>query len=333
MKFKLAASSFFLALGFIVVNGCAADTSADDDDSAASQDEITAASKRFNGAFVHGASTSQPTSFTGLVFNADGTFFADGDTGIRCITAPCPSSAHLEGKFTATKNYVHLNAKAGAAASDFYGRYRYTLTDAGLSLSRTDFAQSMDKETSYCAEATDCGAQGLIHPMCAPGGWTCGASKANTCSFHCGGLPVDDGIWPASATKLVAENRGGGFTPPAPAGSECGIGQATYTLDRATRAMTAVTCELAAAGKPLTKKTSNVTITKAELTKIESALASAKISSGDLCGADKPYLDIQVTTPTSTKTYSDSFYSCQGGSKTYIDGIDAVLSALSDANN
>ncbi len=42
-------------------------------------------------------------------------------------------------------------------------------------------------------------------------------------------------------------------------------------------------------------------------------------------------LDIKVTTPAGEKTYTDSFYRCQGGDRTYVDGIDAVFTAMRDA--
>jgi hypothetical protein len=49
------------------------------------------------------------------------------------------------------------------------------------------------------------------------------------------------------------------------------------------------------------------------------------------CGADKPYLQLKVTSPAGEKTYVDSFYQCNGGTVTYIDGIDGVFGALRDA--
>ncbi len=332
MNFKLTLSALVLGCAFVSLQGCTADAPADEADAEeaeTSADELTANAKKIVGAF-HGAGTVRPPTFEGIVFAQNGTFFADLDTGIRCITAPCPSSAHLEGTFSATKSYIRLTAKAGTASTDFYGRYKYTLSGDKLSFSRTangaTWSQSLSKEISYCAAATDCDGQGLIHPMCL-GGWTC--STANTCAFKCGVLPVDTSLWPASATKLVAESPGGGFTPPPPPGSTCAIGKQKYTLDRATKVMTSEICGLS--GGKLTVKTATATITSSELGQITKAMNKVTIATWDMCGADKPLLSITVTTPDGDKKYTDSFYRCQGGDRTYVDNIDGVFRAMRDA--
>lgn len=333
MNFKLAVAGLVVGFAFSTLPGCAADVpqdEADAEEAAATEDELTATAKKLVGAF-HGQGTVRPPTFEGLVFNSDGTFFGDLDTGIRCIVAPCPSSAHLEGKYTATPRYLRLTAKAGTKTNDFYGRYKYSLAGEKLSLSRTTdgqaWSQKLDKEASYCAQAADCGSQGLIHPMCAPGGWTC--TEQNTCAFHCG-APVS-AIWPASATKLVAQSSGGGHAPPPPPGSTCAVGAQKYTLDRATRVMAFEVCELVAAGSPFATKKGQTTVTLAELAKINKAMDGVSIATEDMCGADKPFLNITVTTAAVEKTYTDSFYRCQGGARTYVDGIDEVFSAMRDA--
>ncbi|MDB4946800.1 MAG: hypothetical protein JWP97_6334 [Labilithrix sp.] len=342
MNFRLALSALSLGFAFLAINGCTADAGSGDDgdaeEASASQDEITAATKKLTGAFHLGDGSNAATSFTGLVLQSDGTFFADADTGIRCVRAPCPSSVRLEGTFTATRSYVRLTAKAGAAtdhAADFYGRYKYSADGEALVLSRTKsgstWSQSLAKETSYCAQPTDCGAQGLMHPMCAPGGWTCGGgAKANTCGFSCG-TPASASIWPAEATKLVAESKGGGFAPTPPAGSTCSFGQQKLSFDRATRVLTAEVCTPAGAGKPLALKASTTTLTASEVAKVETALTAATVSHANRCGADKAILEVVVSLPSGDKTYTDSFYGCQGGNHTYLDGIDAIFSALHDA--
>lgn len=333
MNFKLAVSALVLGCAFVSLQGCAADAPVDEADAEeadTSADELTANAKKIVGAF-HGDSNPRPPTFQGLVFAQNGTFFGDLDTGIRCITAPCPSSAHLEGTFTATKSYVRLTAKAGTPSSDFYGRYKYTVNGDKLTFARSaggsTWTQSLAKEISYCAAAADCGGQPLMHPMCAPGGWTC--STANTCAFKCGGLPVDPSLYPANATKLVAESPGGGFTPPAPPGSTCAVGKQKYTLDRATKKMTSEICELT--GGKLMLKTATTTITSSELGQITKAMNKVTIATQDMCGADKPMLSITVTTPEGDKTYTDSFYRCQGGDRTYVDNIDGVFGAMRDA--
>lgn len=111
-------------------------------------------------------------------------------------------------------------------------------------------------------------------------------------------------VWPSSATKLVARNAGGGFVMPGPAGSKCGRGAATF-LVKTTR-----------------------TLSASQVAKIDEAMSSVKISKRDVCGADKPFLTLDVTANGTTQTLSDEFYSCRGGDATYVTNIDGVLSAF-----
>lgn len=335
MNIKLGLAALSLASAFAMLPGCASDVpqdEADAEEAAATQDELSANAQRFTGAY-QGDRSGIP-SFDGLVFKLDGTFFGDIDTGIRCFRAPCPSSAHVDGKFSATKSYLTLSPKSGPSTG-FYGRYKYAFAGDKLSLSRAslgpDWKNTLDKASSYCAQPSDCGGQGLIHPMCV-GGWTCGESKANSCGYKCGITPPPaNEIWPASATKVVAESPGGGFTPPPPPGSTCGIGKAKFSLDRASRVLSFETCAFPEDGSPLHLVTGSKTISAAELAKVNKAMSGLKIATEQLCGADKPFLSVKVTTPAGEKTYNDAFYSCQGGNRTYVNGIDAVFAALRDA--
>ena len=282
-----------------------------------------------------------PVLVTDRSFNADGSFFADVDTGIRCITAPCPSNVRLTGRYTATKSYVRLVAKAGAEPSDYYGRYKYTLAGDVLSLTRTGKAYSgwsntLDKETSYCAQADDCWSQSIIHPMCM-GGWVCGGGidnqSSNQCGWKCGTFPPppSNDIYPADATKLVAQTSGGGFTPPPPAGSTCALGAAKYDLDVATRKVTYETCKFVDWQTPLTKQTGTKVLTTAQLAAVNTAAKAMTIATQDICGADKPMLTVTVSSPSQgTKTYKDSFYACQNDG-TYVNDIDGVFAAFRQA--
>ncbi|MBL8601954.1 MAG: hypothetical protein JNK72_08520 [Myxococcales bacterium] len=132
--------------------------------------------------------TSGP--FTGLVFTRQTQrtgrhFFADVDTGIRCITTPCPSSARMEGYFTAGSVTVTLRHpdRPSVETAPFFGRYDYTLRGNTLTLSqRGRVIARLSKATSYCAEADDCGEQSLITPRCL-GAFTC---RENACVYRCG---------------------------------------------------------------------------------------------------------------------------------------------------
>ncbi len=343
MNWKLALSALALGCASFAAPGCAADADpiddADAEEAAASQDEINAAQAKLAGAFHDAGSTRAPT-FKGLVFNADGSFFADVDTGIRCFRAPCPSNVRLEGRFTATKSYVRLIAKAGAEPSDYYGRYKYALAGDKLSLTRAGAAWSgwsnaLEKETSYCAQADDCWGQNIIHPMCM-GGWVCGGGinnqSSNQCGWKCGVFPPpSNDIYPADATNLVAQTSGGGFTPPPPAGSTCALGAAKYSLDVATRKVTYETCKFVDWQTPLTKQSGTKVLTTAQLAAITTAAKAMTLATADICGADKPMLTVTVTSPSQgNKTYKDSFYACQDDG-TYVNDIDGVFAAFRDA--
>ncbi len=340
MNWKLGAFALSLGVAFVSLQGCASNTSpgdeADDEEAAASEADLSANAKKLVGAFQDAGGSVRPPTFQGIVFESNGTFFADVDTGIRCVRAPCPSGARLEGKFTATANYVRLTAKTpGGEGAAFYGRYRYTLTPAGkkLHLSRADFgatwSNDLASKPSYCQQPKDCEGQNIITPMCV-GSWTCGNASANQCGWKCG-VPVSP-IWPADASKLVAESPGGGFTPPPPPGSTCAIGHSKYSLDIATKQITWETCDWTGDGSPMHLKTGVTTATAAEMVKINAAMNAVKLTGRDnMCGADKPLLTIKVTSPAGEKTYTDSFYSCWGDGRTFVDNIDGVFGALRNA--
>lgn len=341
MNWKLALSAFALGCASFAAPGCAADADSIDDadaeEAAASEDEINSASSALVGAFHGTGGSARPPTFQGLVFNADGSFFADVDTGIRCITAPCPSHVRLSGHYSATKRYVRLTADKGAEASDFYGRYKYTLAGDALSLTRSGAAYSgwsnaLERATSYCAEANDCWSQNLIHPMCL-GGWVCGGGinnqSASQCGWQCGTFPPpSNDVYPSDATALVAQTSGGGFTPPPPPGSSCALGAAKYSLDVATRTVTYETCKFVDWQTPLTKESGSKVLTPGQLADVTDAAKAMSVTTQEICGADKPLLTVSVSSPSQgDKTYKDSFYACQGDGP-FVDGIDGVFAAF-----
>lgn len=330
MNFKLALSA--LSLGLVALVGC----SASSEESSSSDSDIVAPILDVH---VTGAWKAKPGSaksasfFEGIVFNDNGTFFADVNTGIMCVTAPCPTSARLEGTYTVRGRSVTLTAKDPAEQNNgYYDRYSVTRTDDSLSLSKLGgegLSNDLGLQTSYCSEATDCGSQGLIHPMCAPGGWTCSAE--NTCAFSCGIIPVKNEVWPADRTQLVAQTNGGGFTPPPAAGSTCALGAAKYTLDIATKSLSWETCKFVDWQTPMHSVSGSKTLTAAQLKKVDAAMNQVKVTDQDICGADKPMLNISVTSAAKgTVQYTDSFYACMGGERLYVDNIDGVFSAFRD---
>lgn len=326
MNSKIVAGFFLgslLALGGCAVDGVQGDV---DEETEASADELSVNAAKLVGAYT-GDGTVRPPTFEGLVLQHDGTFFADVDTGIRCVRAPCPASVRIEGRFTATTKTLRLNPKKGEAATNYHGKYSYTLGTKKLSLGRAEWSgwtESMGRELSYCSEAKDCAGQGLIHPMCV-GYWDC---KANACGYKCG-MPVAP-IWPASASQLVAESPGGGFVAPAPVGSTCTVGRAKYTLDVATKKLAWEECSWNDQGKPYHLVSGSRSLTTAEMAQVDAAMNGVSIAKEQICGADKPMLTISITTPEGKKTYTDAFYSCMGGNRTFVNGIDGVFGAFRD---
>src|SRR5262245_48977928 len=108
MNSRLIVTAFLVGSAFLLLQGCTAGADDAQDSETAGQDALSSSATRLVGAF-HGAGGSvRPPTFQGIVFKSNGQFFADVDTGIRCITAPCPSNVRLTGTFTATQTSLTL---------------------------------------------------------------------------------------------------------------------------------------------------------------------------------------------------------------------------------
>jgi hypothetical protein len=283
---KLSVGLVALALVSVGSIGCAADTSPEGDgtDVEESADELTAAGKALIGSYKDDSGAFKSLVLSSTKAGQRNAFSADVDTGIRCIKAPCPSSEHIEGTFTAGSKTITLySTTASGFSKHLLGKYNYLVQGAKFSLSRKDFAQSLERLAD---------------------------------------------IWPSDATKLVAK-QSGGFMPPPPAGSTC-TNQHEYSLTLATRKLSYSSCEFNG-NLPRHLKTGTVTLTSAQLAKVNAAMNAVEIATRDICGADKPFETLTVSSPAGDKKYVDSFYSCQGGENVYIDNIGGVFGALRDA--
>ena len=164
--------------------GCSADTSDDDvqEEVDQSEDELSAAGKRLIGSYKDDTGPFHGLILTNVKVGQANEFIADVDTGIRCITTPCPSSQRIEGTFTAgTRTITFRSRTASQSVQHLLGRYNYLVQGNKFSLYRRGFSQSLEKVPSYCAQANDCYAQNIIHPMCM-GQFDC---EANACSWSC----------------------------------------------------------------------------------------------------------------------------------------------------
>lgn len=332
MNLKLIATTLAFGTLAALIPACAADSQSNEpetEEAATSEDALHKYSGGLVGAY-HGDFASVPPSFEGIVFREDGSFFADVNTGILCVMAPCPTTARLEGRYYATRNYLKLYGKsADGFGDDSYGWYRYIKQDDKLSLwrpwSKTKWQQSLAKELSYCAQPTDCNTQMLIAPACV-GQWSC---EKNSCAWDCG-IPTQT-VWPSDATKVVANSPGGGFTPPPPPGSSCAFGAQKFSLDIQSGKLDWETCEFVDWSSPMTLQKGSRTLSTAEIDTIKLAGMKLELAKEKICGADKPWMDVTITSKSQgEQTYADSFYSCNGGGQKYVDNIDAIFGAMRD---
>lgn len=211
MKTPLAA--LYPMLATLALIGTAA-TGCDSSETSASED-LTAAGKKLIGARVAMATVPSGAHFIGLVLSADpvtanaNTFVADIDTGIKCITTPCPSMAHVTGRFTAGTTTLTLTADSGqniGLASKLMGKYTYVKTSTKLTLTKTGFKQALKNASSYCnadTAAEDCELQDLDSDCPDTVAWSC--SDTNRCVATCetqgkfcggfAGIPCPDGLF------------------------------------------------------------------------------------------------------------------------------------------
>jgi hypothetical protein len=148
----------------------------------------------------------------------------------------------------------------------------------------------------------------------------------------CSGSAGDGGkagaVWTPSASKLVAEDRGGGFLPVHDAGADgCTYGR-TFTLTVADRKLAWRVCAPTTAADPVYKATDGGRVlTTTELGVVLQAVEQVTISSETRCGADKGTLLLTISNASGDRQYLDDFYACEKQG-TYVTNIDLVFEAL-----
>jgi hypothetical protein len=290
MNFKLPSLAIALALATSVVTGCAVDADQDMSADGASEDMLTAAATKLVGKY-EGKSTVYP-QYTAIALNANGTFVADIDTGIRCITAPCPSAVHLEGTFSATANTLKLAPAAGKPKNaTFHRDYSYSLNAGRLVISSNQLS-------------------------------------ANNRSWSNSFTKVSGGKLWTGGTKLSVLSSGG-FHPPVAPGSNCTPGFAQYTYDAAARTLRAETCPIIDFSKPLLRSVVTKNLTAAEAAIIDAAANKVVVVSNPVCIpiADAPTSSMDITNASGTKRYYDSRDACDRNN-VYVNNIRDVFTAM-----
>ncbi len=233
MKKPLSAALYPM-LATLALFGTVAAQGCDSSDTSSSED-LTAAGKKLIGARVAMAAVPTGAHFIGLVLSPDpvtanaNTFVADIDTGIKCITTPCPSMVHVTGRFTAGTTTITLKADAGqnlgTAASKLMGKFTYVKTSTKLTLTKTGFSQSLKNASSYCNADTadeDCSLQDLDSDCPDTVSWSC--SDTNRCVPSCetqakfcggfAGIPCPDGLFCKHPDGTCNVADGGGTCAP-----------------------------------------------------------------------------------------------------------------------
>lgn len=106
-------------------------------------------------------------------------FRATFDTGVRCITTPCPSSFSASGLYTSTSTAVTLSSydKPASEFIPFLGTYKYTVKGSTLTMTKSDgtITGTLHKVvkcgTAVCGSGTYC--CNPVRSLCAPIGAMC----------------------------------------------------------------------------------------------------------------------------------------------------------------
>jgi hypothetical protein len=171
-----------VSLSLAAMSGCA--TNAGDADVEESEADLSAAGKKLIGTWGAESGPLTVLVLTGERVGQQNRFFAEVDTGIRCVQAPCSAAqARIEGTFTAGTRTITLRAPlAPVELQETLGRYAYTRAGSRLKLTREGETDTLSRIDSYCASPSDCDVQGIAHASCT-GQWSCGGEQI--CAWTC----------------------------------------------------------------------------------------------------------------------------------------------------
>lgn len=146
--------------------------------------------------------------------------------------------------------------------------------------------------------------------------------------FECPAKTPGTQLFGFCLASIVAEDKGGGFVPQPPPGSECAMGAELHDVDLKTKSVHEEICLSTVPNQPYKLVKQDRTLTAQEATDLDAALKAAKVASPGQCGADKSLVQLTVRTNDKlTVTYTDSFYSCQGNGP-YANGLDGILAVF-----
>jgi len=133
---------------------------------------------------------------------------------------------------------------------------------------------------------------------------------------------------------IVAKSDGGGFVGPAPAGAACDRQIWSYSFVLSNGMLTWSRCAVTGTGanaSDYVPETGARTLTTSERDAARAAANAVKVSSRNICGADKPTLSVEVRAGQTSKAYGDDFYSCTTMFDIYVEseGLDALAAMLS----
>jgi hypothetical protein len=141
---------------------------------------------------------------------------------------------------------------------------------------------------------------------------------------------VGQSIYTADVQTVIAENQGGGFVPPPPPGSPCQVGAAKYTLTVATKLVSWTRCTANGTGPNVQVMDMRV-LTEGQFKELTPYLENLTVVPNDnSCGADKPTLQVTISTPAGQQVYGDSFYACAIKDKPLVksEALDSLLNEL-----
>lgn len=152
-----AKKHFVVAVVFLsnvaLVAACTADQSShNDDEHVVEEVDLAAAKKALIGSYKDDSGTFRGLILTATEAGQGNEFIADVNTTARCL-----STEHINGTFTAGAKTITLKSStASSFAKHILGTYKYTVQGEKFSLQRKNFAQSLERTTSYCAQSDDC---------------------------------------------------------------------------------------------------------------------------------------------------------------------------------